>query len=514
MREVSRTKRTIQNSRMSFLLFLVQLGVGFFSRKIFLDYLGTEVLGLNTTLSNILSFMNLAELGIGIAMATSLYKPLHEKDQEAICEIITVEGILFRRVARALCGMGLLVMCILPWVFPNTNCGLLYVYVAFLVFLCGSINGYLWNYKQVLISADQKNYKLLPWIHFVRYVVVFLQIISLMIFHWGVWGWLWWEFMADIAYIFVINYILHREYPWLKKSPKEGGELLQKYHYLIVKTKQLFVHKIAAFVLEQTPPLIIYAFVSLTMVTFYGNYMMIVGYLTTFVGVIFSGMGASIGSLVAENDKKHTLDVFWELLSSRIWVVGVVCYGLFVFMEPFISLWIGSEYVLNKSTFLLIILGAFVRMSRPIIDSFKEAYQLFGDVWAPVFEAVVNLGGSLILGYFFGLDGVLLGSNISLILIVIMWKPYYLFKFGIKSSCFVYYSQYILYVIILFGCAVISQEIRLSFYATNGFESILLLIPNFLLFTIVSYSIMMVISQGMRRFSKRVILLLSHKNDN
>ena len=79
MSEASRTKRVLQNSRMSLLLFLVQLIVGFLTRKIFLDYLGAEVLGLNTTLGNILGFLNLAELGIGMAMATSLYKPLRER---------------------------------------------------------------------------------------------------------------------------------------------------------------------------------------------------------------------------------------------------------------------------------------------------------------------------------------------------------------------------------------------------------------------------------------------------
>ena len=172
----SRTKRTIQNSKVSLILFLIQILVGFYSRKVFLDYLGDEVIGLNTTLGNILSFLNLAELGIGIAMATSLYKPLHDEDQNAIIDIITVQGILYRRVAWVLCGLSIPILVSLPYVFPNTECGLLYVYVAYLVFLSGSIFSYLWNYREVLIQADQKNFKLMPWIHAVRYTKIFLQI--------------------------------------------------------------------------------------------------------------------------------------------------------------------------------------------------------------------------------------------------------------------------------------------------------------------------------------------------
>ena len=40
-------------------------------------------------------------------------------------------------------------------------------------------------------------------------------------------------------------------------------------------TKQLFVHKIGGFVQNQTIPFLIYAFVSLKIVAFYGNYTII-----------------------------------------------------------------------------------------------------------------------------------------------------------------------------------------------------------------------------------------------
>ena len=126
----SRTKRTIQNSKVSLILFLIQVFVGFFSRKIFLDYLGDEVIGLNTTLGNILSFLNLAELGIGIAMATSLYKPIHDEDHETIIEIITVQGILYRRIALILCGLSIPVLIALPFIFPSVDCGIVYVDIA------------------------------------------------------------------------------------------------------------------------------------------------------------------------------------------------------------------------------------------------------------------------------------------------------------------------------------------------------------------------------------------------
>ena len=126
MNTANRTHRTIQNSRISLLLFLFQIFIGFYSRKIFLDHLGAEVLGVNTTLGNILSFLNLTELGIGIAMATSLYKPISNQDQEGICEILTVQGILYKRIAIILCCLSIPILIAMPWIFPSVECGIGY----------------------------------------------------------------------------------------------------------------------------------------------------------------------------------------------------------------------------------------------------------------------------------------------------------------------------------------------------------------------------------------------------
>lgn len=505
----SRTKRTIQNSTISLVLFLIQIFVGFYSRKIFLDALGDELLGLNTTLGNILSFLNLAELGIGIAMATSLYKPIHDQDHETICEIISVQGLLYKRIALILCILSIPVILSLPIFFPDTECGTGYVIIAYIVFLWGSISSYLWNYRQVLIGADQKNFKLMPWTHAIRYTKIFLQIFFLTVINLGIWGWIALEFMSNTCTIFAINYVMRKEYPWLHVSHQSTKYLFNKYHHLIVKTKQIFVHKIGSFVLEQTAPLIIYYFVSLSMVTYYSNYMMLIGYTVTLLKVIFEGMGASIGSLVSENNKKHTLSVFWELFTSRIWISGIACFALYISIAPFITLWIGGKYVLSNTTLILLVVGMFIRMTRSVVDSFKNAYQLFGDVWSPIVEACINLGCSILFGYWWGLNGIIMGSNLSLILIVLLWKPYYTFKHGLKASWFNYYFQYFLHLLILTGTALISTWcMKPTCYQTDDYlHCALNLTATIIMYMVITYIILYVLTPGMRQFTSRLIHL-------
>lgn len=512
--KASRTKRTIQNSRMSLLLFVIQILVGFYSRKIFLDYLGAEVLGLNTTLGNILQFLNLAELGIGLAMATSIYKPLHDDDHETICEILSVEGYLYRRIALLLCALSVPVLALLPVLFPNTECGLAYVYVSYVVFLSGSVFSYLWNYREVLIQADQKGFKLMPWIHGIRYSKMFVQIALLLWSErWGLWGWITVEFLGNVALVFVINHVVRKEYPWLRQPATAVGQLLVKYKGLLVKTRQLFVHKIGQFVLEQTAPLIIYAYVSLTMVTYYGNYMMLIGYTVTLMNVLFEGMGASIGNLIADGDKRHTMEVFWELFTSRLWLAGVACFALYSAVGPFITVWLGAQYVLGHTTLLLLVLGMFIRMTRSVVDSFKNAFQLFADVWSPVAEASINLGGSILFGYFWGLDGILLGSNLSLVAIVLLWKPYYTFREGFHAPSAVYYAQYALHVAVLLGVAVAVSWLLAPLL--QGHDGLLLqgaaIAAAIVLYAVLAYALFMLLTKGMRQFTQRIHRILTHQ---
>lgn len=503
---VSRTKRTIQNSKVSLILFVIQIFVGFYSRKIFLDYLGDEVIGLNTTLGNILSFLNLAELGIGIAMATSLYKPIHDNDQEKICEIITIQGFLYKRIALLLCTLSIPVLIVMPFIFPSTDCSILYVYTAYIVFLSGSIFSYLWNYRQVLFQADQKNFKLQPWIHSVRYIKLFIQIVLLLFTPLGIWGWIGAEMAGNIVTVFVINHVIHKEYPWLQKSSSDSKYLLSKNKELIKKTKQLFIHKISLFVLNQTAPLIIYSYVSLSMVTYYGNYMLLIGYVLTLLKAIFDGMGASIGNLVSDNNHAHTVDVFWELFSSRVWISGIACFALYVSVNPFISIWIGAKYILSNHTILLLILNMYITATRSVIESFKEAYQLFADVWAPVAEAAINLSCSILFGYLWGLNGILLGSNLSLVLIVLLWKPYYTFSQGLKAPYAKYYLQYFLHALVQILCAYgcIKLVNMMGIEQDNYFQIALSSFIAFLLFASLTFTIFYIFTKGMRMFTLRV----------
>ena len=83
-----RTKNSIKNISLSMVSQIIIILLGFISRKVFLDSLGTEYLGINGILTNILSMLSLVEGGIGTSIVYNLYKPLAENDKPRVIALI------------------------------------------------------------------------------------------------------------------------------------------------------------------------------------------------------------------------------------------------------------------------------------------------------------------------------------------------------------------------------------------------------------------------------------------
>ena len=399
MVENSRTSKSLKNVKVALIFYFINLVLSFFSRKFFLDYLGAEILGLNTTAQNLLGFLNLAELGIGGAVSYALYKPLFLNDLRSINEIVSIQGWLYRRIAVIITIAACVLMCFFPLIFEKAKVPLWYTYASFCVCLFSALLGYVFNYKQIVLTADQKEYKITLNIQGIKVVKVIIQLLSIIYLANGYVYWLVLEFLMSVITTVVIEYVLRCEYPWLCPQPRIGGVMRKKHINIIKKTKQIFFHKIGSFAFSQSSSIIIYAYASLSLVAIYGNYMLVATGLQMLVSSIFNSVNAGIGNLVAENDRERAISVFDELFSLRFYIVAVVCYGFYMLVGSFISLWIGEEYVLDHTTLLLITAVLFIDLVRNIIDSFNNAYGLFQDVWATLAEACINIGCSIWFGF-------------------------------------------------------------------------------------------------------------------
>lgn len=507
----SRTVKSIKNSTVALGFYFISLVTQFFSRKIFLDHLGAEVLGLNTTATNLLQFLNLAELGIGTAVAYTLYKPFFTHDTQTINEIVSLQGWMYRRIAYVVILAAGVLMCAFPWIFAKMPLPQWYAYASFIVLLVSALLSYFVNYKQVVLSADQKEYKIQYSYKSSMLIKVLCQIIAIKYFNNGYIWWLVLEVIFAVIAAVVLNYTICRTYPWLKTNIHSGRELRHKYSDITKKIKQLFFHKVAYFALTQTSQIIIYAYASLTLVAFYGNYMLIITGVTMLMGAMFNGVNGSIGNLVAEGDKKRNIAVFEELFSVRFLLTCIMCFGVYLLTPSFITLWIGSQYLMGDSTLLLMISIMYINLSRLTVDSYLNAYGLYQDIWAPLVEAIINVGLSIWLGYFWGLHGILWGVLISLLLIVFCWKPYFLFRNGLKIKLINYvllYTKHILALLICISAVWYLQQLSYVDFTIAIMELVAYRIIIIIVFAIILFLLLYVTERGMRRFVKRFVRLI------
>ena len=120
MQSTGKFGKVLLNAKVNLICFVVSSLVAFFSRKFFIDSLGSDFLGLASTIQNFLGFLNLIELGIGGAIACALYKPIIEDNRDEIISLISLLGYLFRYVGSivAIAGIGMII-CI-PFLFEGT----------------------------------------------------------------------------------------------------------------------------------------------------------------------------------------------------------------------------------------------------------------------------------------------------------------------------------------------------------------------------------------------------------
>jgi O-antigen/teichoic acid export membrane protein len=503
------------NVKTGMFFYLLTLLLAFFSRQVFLKYLGAEFIGMTGMLANILNFLSVTELGIGTSITYFLYKPLQEDNHEKINEIMSMLAYLYRVIGYIIGGAGLVISMFFPWWFDNLTINLPLVYLTFYSFLCSSMMGYIFNYKQLLVSANQKQYVVNSYFQTIGIIQNVVQIV-LAYYYQNLYLWVLAGFFFTIIGVIIFNYRIQHEYPWLQIDLKRGRRSIKEYPEVLRKTRQIFVQRMKNFILYRSDELLVGIFVSVVQVAYYGNYTLITNKLNFLVNILSDGMNAGIGNLIAEGNDQNTMKVFWELTAIRFFIVGIIVFSLLLFVQPFIVCWLGIEYRLNDLIIYLLIFNIFIMLSRGVVEMYISAHGLFSDVWAAWTELALNIAATLCLAPFFGIAGILMGKILSVFFIAIFWKPFFLFTKGLHKNVSVYWrgmTPYYLIFAVFSGVAITTKNFitdpHISTFPELVYYGILTYFPLLSLYLIA----LLIFTRGMKYFVARkpaVYRIVSH----
>lgn len=407
----SRLKKSIRNLRAAWIGQILNIFAKFVMRRFFVRYISSEYLGLDAVFTNIIGLLNLAELGIGSAVFYALYSPLVDNDEERVLGIMQLFAKVYRSIAVILTGIGLILMPFLTVIAPEAN-EMQYVHLLFVFYLINTVVSYLFTYKGLLASADQKSY-LVTRNHYI--FIISLNVVQVFIIYF---------FKSFIVFAAVqslftiaegisLSWIMDKEYPLLQQKKKvEIPKLVSKKIWSDVK--KILVSKVGKTVISSTDNLILSNVVGLLLTGMYSNYAMIKASLQAIVCQFQAAVSASIGNIAAMGEREKEVDYFWFLnfLTTALYSVTSIC--LYNLTQPFIIYWVGEDYLMGQDVLACTMVVYYLYGVRGIFGTFSMAHGVFDlEAKKTILEAITNLLISILLGIKMGVVGVLLGTVFS-----------------------------------------------------------------------------------------------------
>lgn len=469
-----RTKNSIKNIYMSLVTQIVIVALGFISRKVFIDSLGTEYLGINGLLTNIISMLSLAEAGIGTSIVYKLYKPLAERDESKIIVLIQLYKKLYSIIAII---VFLLSLTIYPFIDKLIKDGesipFISISIIYFIFVFKNVISYLNAHKWSLINADQKGYILAKYNLIFNVITTISKIIILLITKNYI------LFLLIELVIFIVQNIwngkvVNKRYPYIKTKKKYSVEKEVKKE-LVCNTKALFLHSIGRYCVFGTDNILISVFINIRAVGLYSNYTMIISQLNSLLNSVIWNIGASVGNLIAIESKEKSYEIFNVVHLVNFWIYSFGTIFLFNLTEPFINWWLGEGLLLDRFTFIFVLINFYLTGMRASILTFKGQAGIFTqDKYGPLIEAIVNLLTSIILVEYLGLAGIFMGTAISTILVPFWIQSKLVYNKIFNKSVVEYFRKYIFYAIVTLFAGFITTFLCNVLVVGNSFISLVL----------------------------------------
>ena len=445
--QTSRTKNSIRNVTFSTISKIIYLIMNFVCRTIFIKILGNEYVGLNGLFTNILGVFSLVDLGIGSAIVFRLYKPIAQEDKEKEKSLILFYKQIYRIIGIIIAALGVLLIPFLDKIVGENNINE-NITVIYVIFLIKTVILYFLYYKKDFVIAHQKEYIVSIVELSVCIIQNILEIIFLILTHNYI-VYLIIQMSTTILERLVISIIANKLYPYIKEKNNSNLSKQEKKE-IFSDVKALAFYRTGYILSDSTDNIIISMFVGLSQVGLLSNYLMVVKAIILLAKSAFNSLTASIGNLntIKNNNKKE--EVYYKILHLSFLVYGYISIATVLLLNRFITIWIGSKFLLNFEISIILGINMYIDGMRFVSETYRNTLGLFKKGrYIPLISSAINVVLSIIFVQYLGIFGVLLATALSRILLIIWYDPYIIHKYEFDSSFKKFGLRYLYYTIIL-----------------------------------------------------------------
>lgn len=412
---MSRSKKVVYNILTAALNMIVVQVVSLVVSVKVLEVYGADFHGLNSILSNIMVWVLLLEGGLTTATTVALYKPYMQGDKTRCNSIVSASRRQFEKVGLMIFIIGALIAFLYPLIIKS-DIPYWDICLMFLIMSFSTAFGVYYTRKySVMYSVTQNEY-------ISQLIGIGISLAgSIIIYFIAISGahYLWVRVMymfVTIATGIVIAIIIRKKYRFLnyKESPDMES---------ISGTRHVVAQKLTSVVRRSAPAIFISVFDTTVAASIYAVNMYGYNFVNSIMGNVLNSTQSGIGQVVAEKSQKEIYEVYRQFEFVMITIVVWLMASAMAVMIPFVGIYTknvqGVEYI---SYFLWIILPLNYAMQVIHLPSgvminmyakFKEDKNF--QVLSMIVMLIVMLAG----GYFWGLNGIIIGATAGSLMLAV-----------------------------------------------------------------------------------------------
>lgn len=416
---------------------VVSILLPFILRTAIIHILGKEYLGLDSLFNSILQMLNIAELGFSSALVFSMYGPLAERNDKEVCALLALYKKVYRIIGGIVLAIGISVMPFLPKLIKSGLPDDVNLYSLYFVFLINTVLGYwLFAYKKSLLSACQREdivSKITSAAFIGKICVQLLMIIEVRKYFFFI-------IIMPITTVIenlaahIVSSIL---YPRFIPKGNVSGEVISS---IITRIKGLFVSTICMTSRNAMDSIIISTYLGLGVVTLYGNYYYILSAIHSVLAIFTHSITAVVGNTVVSNSPELNHKDMMRLNFLYMWMASIASTSMLCTYQSFMIIWMGDGMILNDISMILFCIYFY----SLCIGDVRSVYYVACGLWwegryRSILEATSNIILNIILGKYFGVNGIIIATLFSIIVInfgygsSIIYKNYFI---GISALAF------------------------------------------------------------------------------
>ena len=409
----SRTKQVLKAMVAELIFQILSVLFPFVIRSIFIIKFGRDYVGLNSLCTSILSTLNLIELGMDASFKYKMFKPMAEKDWDKVGSILNYIKSVYFVIGLIIMGLGGILMPFLPVLIKSGTPSGINVYVVFGGYLLQQVLGYFYNnYLRTAFIADQQKHKIsifqsvtFMFVYIVQTVVIlegkyYLYIVSLVLFP------------------IVMGFLLGREFKKCYPKIDVNGKLENDIKGEIWReTTAVAVFRLRTASRDTFDNIIISALLGLAILADYNNYILISALPCFLCKLVAVSVGPSLGNFQVHNSKKEIYRIYRLSLLLQLFFSALMCVCYYSLAQNFIIVWIGEEYILDRSVAALTAYQIFFRGISEFTTMLRESLGIWNKGrYSALCEMLSNLVLNIVFTKFWGLNGIIIATIVTIVL--------------------------------------------------------------------------------------------------